>query len=255
MDFFNSYISRIKKYERAALPPMPPYSHIFSSWAATFTGIAITGLLTWNAKIFKSFDGAPVLIGSWGASSVLMYVAMDSPLAQPYNALVGGTISAFVGISIGKIFDAGCSEDMCYLWLQAALAVSLAIVCMMVTRSVHPPGAATALITITGGQHIRNVGYFFIVSPVLLGTAILIIVAILYDNVFRKYPKYWIYSLPKSKKELILPVQLCKKAQETQISMAVAPIPAVSELSAQLEVAQNRIQELEAKITSLQGPV
>ncbi|ORX80887.1 HPP-domain-containing protein [Basidiobolus meristosporus CBS 931.73] len=254
MGFFGTYIGKLKKYERVAFPPMPPYSHLFSSWAATFTGIAITGLLTWNAKIFSHFDGAPVLIGSWGASSVLMYVALDSPLGQPYNALVGGTISAFVGVTIGKIFNAGCSEDMCYLWLQAALAVSLAIVCMMVTRSVHPPGAATALITITAGQHIREVGYFFIISPVLIGTLILIIVAVLFDNVFRKYPRYWMYNWPKSTKELILPAQTPKKPQETQVAMVEGPVPTASDLSAQLEAAHQRIQELEAKLTALEGP-
>jgi len=78
----------------------------------------------------------------------------------------------------------------------AAIAVSSAILLMHLTRSMHPPGGATALIAVVGGDSIRELGYLYAVFPVLLGSVILLVVALFVNNLSRHparhYPTYWL---------------------------------------------------------------
>src|SRR5690606_8481484 len=100
------------------------------------------------------------LIGSFGASAVLVYGVIQSPLAQPRNLIGGHLVSAVTGVSVQLILP-----DT--LWLSAPLAVSLSIVLMQVTKTLHPPGGATALIAVTGSPQLKELGYWYVLSPVL----------------------------------------------------------------------------------------
>ncbi len=123
------------------------------------------------------------LIGSFGASSVLLYGVIQSPLAQPRNLVGGHVISALVGVTIAKLLP-----DV--IWLTAPLAVALSIVLMQITKTLHPPGGATALIAVSGGEAIKKLGYGYVLSPVLTGSLILLAVALVFNNLSknRKYP-------------------------------------------------------------------
>jgi CBS-domain-containing membrane protein len=151
------------------------------TFLGSFFGIGLIGLL--NSKYLNASDNL-FLIGSFGASSVLVYGAINSPLAQPRNLVGGHVICAFVGVTIYKLVP---SE----LWLSSALSVSLSIVLMQITKTLHPPGGATALIANIGSAKIKSLGYFYVVSPVLTGVSILLIVALLFNNRTenRSYPK------------------------------------------------------------------
>lgn len=71
------------------------------------------------------------LIGSFGASAVLAYGAPHAPFSQPRNIIGGQCISAIVGVSVYLLLgDAGI--------FASPLAVSLAIVAMQLTGTVHP---------------------------------------------------------------------------------------------------------------------
>lgn len=124
------------------------------------------------------------LIGSFGASSVLIYGIIDSPLAQPRNLIGGHVISAFTGVTIHLLIPDN-------LWLASALAVSLSIVLMQITKTLHPPGGATALIANIGSSKIQALGYYYVFSPVLTGVLLLLAVAIVCNNATpnRTYPK------------------------------------------------------------------
>lgn len=149
------------------------------TFLGSFTGIALIGLL--NSKYLVASDNL-FLIGSFGASSVLVYGIINSPLAQPRNLIGGHVISALIGVTVFKLFSAE-------IWLACALAVSLAIVAMQVTKTLHPPGGATALIAVTGGKKIEAMGYMYVLSPVLSGVLILLAVALVFNNLrHRKYP-------------------------------------------------------------------
>ncbi|UKJ06092.1 HPP family protein [Solitalea lacus] len=156
------------------------YKEHFWSFIGAFAGIGIIAflqshILPPNENIF--------LIGSFGASSVLVYGAIQSPLAQPKNLIGGHFISAFIGVTVYKLFP-----DI--VWLNAPLAVSLSIVMMQITKTMHPPGGATALIAVTGSEKIKALGYFYVVFPVLMGALILLGMALIFNNLtsHRKYP-------------------------------------------------------------------
>jgi CBS-domain-containing membrane protein len=154
------------------------------SWLGAFLGILAVALI--NDK-FLDGTAQVMLIGSFGASAVLIYGAIKSPLAQPRNLLGGHVISAIIGVSVYKLFPGA-------LWLAAPLAVATAIAVMHATRTLHPPGGATALIAVIGGTKIHALGYFYVVAPVGLGAAIMLAVALLVNNIpkTRSYPEYWV---------------------------------------------------------------
>jgi CBS-domain-containing membrane protein len=123
------------------------------------------------------------LIGSFGASSVLIYGAIQSPLAQPRNLIGGHVVSAIMGVTVYKLLP-----DI--IWLTAPLSVALSIIGMQVTKTLHPPGGATALIAVTGSAKITALGYWYVISPVLSGVLILLLVALVFNNMtpHRRYP-------------------------------------------------------------------
>jgi CBS-domain-containing membrane protein len=152
----------------------------FWAFLGSFIGIGIIAYL--QSQTLPKSD-VIYLIGSFGASSVLIYGVIQSPLAQPRNLIGGHLVSAIIGVTIQKT-----APDV--LWITAPLAVSLSIVLMQITKTLHPPGGATALIAVTGSAELKNLGYWYVVSPVLVGTLILLIVALFFNNITsnRQYP-------------------------------------------------------------------
>ena len=154
------------------------------TFLGAFLGIGLIGLLS---QYQVAPVDAPLLIGSFGASSVLVYGVINSPLAQPRNLIGGHVLSAFIGVTIHRLVPQE-------LWLAAALAVSLAIVGMQITKTLHPPGGATALIAIIGSPQLKALGYWYVVAPVFTG-ALLLLVALVVNKLAptRHYPlnKNW----------------------------------------------------------------
>lgn len=150
------------------------------SFIGSFIGIGLIAFL--QSKLLSEADNI-FLIGSFGASSVLIYGAIQSPLAQPRNLIGGHLVSALIGVSVRYAIP-----DI--IWLAAPLAVSLSIVCMQITKTLHPPGGATALIAIIGSEKIKSLGFIYVLSPVLSGSLILLTVAMIFNNITanRKYP-------------------------------------------------------------------
>ena len=151
-------------------------------WSALGAVVGI-GVIAFIHSYLLDKQANVFLIGSFGASSVLVYGAIQSPLAQPRNLVGGHVISAIMGVSVGMVMP-----DI--IWLTAPLAVALSIVSMQVTKTLHPPGGATALIAVMGSEKIESLGYWYVLSPVLTGSLILLIVALIFNNMTadRKYP-------------------------------------------------------------------
>lgn len=152
----------------------------FWSFVGAFVGIGIIAYI--QSLQLPSIENI-FLIGSFGASSVLVYGAIQSPLAQPRNLIGGHVVSALVGVSVATFLPN-------IIWLTAPLAVAFSIVFMQITRTLHPPGGATALIAVSGGTKIASLGYWYVLSPVFTGALILFLVALLFNNVTknRHYP-------------------------------------------------------------------
>ncbi|MPT30561.1 MAG: HPP family protein [Chryseobacterium sp.] len=152
----------------------------FWSFLGAFSGIGLTAFL--QSQHFSEIENV-FLIGSFGASSVLIYGAVNSPLAQPRNLIGGHVLSALIGVTVFKFLPE-------ILWLNASVAVASSIVVMQITKTMHPPGGATALIAVLPSDKIQDLGYWYALSPVLSGALILLIVALIFNNIpkGRKYP-------------------------------------------------------------------
>ena len=179
------YFSKMKGHRRSiGRPGVSPQKIKVSLWAwiGSSLGIGLCALL--SSEVFEAQD-TTLIIGSFGASAVLLYGMAKSPLAQPRSLVGGHLLSGTVGVA-------------CYLflgtdWIAAALAVSFAIAAMILTDTVHPPGGATALIAVIGGPTVHQLGFWYVLAPVGLGTLILLSVALLVNNLSSdlSYPEYW----------------------------------------------------------------
>lgn len=169
-------ISRYVVYRQTIVEPM---DHLWT-FIGAFVGIASIGLLQERGL---QLTDAVFLIGSFGASAVLVFGATNSPLAQPRNLVFGHLISATIGVTLCKLVP-----DM--VWLSSALAVSLSIVAMQITRTMHPPGGASALIANIGSEQIKTLGYGYVLYPVMSGVLVLLLVALVVNNLprDRNYP-------------------------------------------------------------------
>jgi CBS-domain-containing membrane protein len=177
----SEFLSKMKGGGKS--PPGVAMTEHLWSWLGSFLGIGLCGIL--SSAFFEPRD-LTLLIGSFGASAVLVYGAIKSPLAQPRNLIGGHIISGLIGVGCHSAFGQT-------VWIAAALAVSLAIVTMLATKTLHPPGGATALIAVIGGPKIHGLGYLYAFVPAGAGALILLAVALMVNNLSanRKYPEYW----------------------------------------------------------------
>lgn len=180
---FREYVSKMKGSTRGS-PPQVSKEEILWSWIGAFLGIAA---VAWMSHLF--FDGLDMslMIGSFGASAVLVYGAVRSPLAQPRNLVGGHVLSAIVGVLCWKFLNQN-------MWLAESIAVATAIAVMHATRTLHPPGGATALIAVIGSPAIHKLGFLYILIPATIGPLILLLVALLVNNIpaSRRYPEIWL---------------------------------------------------------------
>lgn len=177
MNYFNKMRGVTKS------PPGVSLSEVFWSWIGAFFGIGAVAFINYNLLAESDLI---MLIGSFGASAVLLYGAPKSPLAQPRNLLGGHVISALIGVACYQMLAS-------HLWLAAALAVATAIGMMHLTKTLHPPGGATALIAVMGSPKIYALGYMYAIFPAAIGACIMLVIALLINNIpqTRKYPEFW----------------------------------------------------------------
>jgi len=170
----NKVSEQIKKLPRAAQPVIPS-REMWVTFIGSILGIGIT-------SAFAFYWNCPMLLGPLGATAVLVYGAYKAPLAQPRNVLLGHLIGAFMGVAVYDFFGV--------TWWSLALGVTLAIVFMMATYSVHPPAGATAYVAVQSGG--LGVGYMYLLNPVLFGALTLLLVAVIVNKLGKRdYPTHW----------------------------------------------------------------
>lgn len=177
----NDYFGKMKGTTKS--PPGVNMQEILWSWVGAFCGILTVALIDRN---FLTGGDLAMTIGSFGASSVLIYGAIKSPLAQPRNLVGGHFLSALVGVACYQMLHH-------HLWLAGALAVATAIALMHATKTLHPPGGATALIAVVGSQKIHALGYWYAFVPAGCGALVMLVVALVVNNIpsTRRYPEFW----------------------------------------------------------------
>lgn len=127
-------------------------------------------------------QGAALLVASMGASAVLLFAVPHGALSQPWQVAAGHLVSALIGVSCAKLV----SDP----YVAGPLAVALAIYAMHYLRCIHPPGGATALAAVVSGAEVHALGYQFVLTPVLLNVAVMLLVAVAVNYPFpwRRYP-------------------------------------------------------------------
>lgn len=158
-----------------------PVSHAerLASIGGGFTSILLILLVS---SYFVGTADASLIVASMGASAVLLFAVPHGLLSQPWPVFGGHMVSALVGVT--------CAQLVANPFLAAALAVGLAIGAMHYLRCIHPPGGATALTAVVGGAGVHELGYGFLVMPVLINVFVILIVAVLFNYPFawRRYP-------------------------------------------------------------------
>ncbi len=145
--------------------------------AGAAIGVGLAALLSHSLAGVAGIDGA-WMVASLGASAVLVFAAPAGPMAQPWAAVAGNTVSAVVGIA-------------CVRWIGepafvvAALAASLSIAAMFSLRCLHPPGGAVALTAVLLQVH----DFRFALFPVAVNTLLLVLAGSAFHRATgRRYP-------------------------------------------------------------------
>lgn len=155
---------------------LPVKERLFSGFGA-LCGLAISSLISWYVLGgMNAWYIAPM-----GASSVLLFAVPNSPLAQPWNVVVGNTLAGFIGVA--------CTQYLPDLTSAFSVAVGFAIFMMMTTDSLHPPSGAVAITAVLGGEAVHRLGFHFVLYPVLLNSILLLLFAVFFNRLIgRHYP-------------------------------------------------------------------
>jgi CBS-domain-containing membrane protein len=158
-------------------------SHTERLVSALGGGVSILAILTVTSQYLGTPD-ALLIVPSMGASAVLLVAVPHGALSQPWNLLGGHVISALIGVS--------CYLLVPHAFTAASLAVGLAIGAMYYLRCIHPPGGATALAAVIGGEATHTLGYRFVLTPILENVLVILLVAIIFNYFFkwRRYPAW-----------------------------------------------------------------
>jgi CBS-domain-containing membrane protein len=171
-----SFLLALRKFagDRSAIPAIPSLKSVALAWIGGVLAIAVVaktgGLLS-----------LPLVLGSFGASCVLLFGYPDVPFSQPRNVIIGHLLSSFIGLA----FLVVCGPH----WWAMGLATGTAIAAMMLTRTVHPPAGSNPVIVF-----LYQPTWGFLLYPTLAGALLITCISLIYNNTARggaRYPKYW----------------------------------------------------------------
>jgi len=167
------YITKMKGMKRTTPLVAPVPLDVVLSIIGTLIGITAIVLLS------SKFD-IMFVVASFGASAVLVFGVPDAPMAQPRNVILGHTLSAGAAVIIVMMFG--------LTWWTPALGTALALFIMLLTKTTHPPGGATALFAV-----LSQAQPSYILTPIMAGAVILVVIGLLVNNLSpnRHYPRYW----------------------------------------------------------------
>jgi CBS-domain-containing membrane protein len=141
-------------------------------------------LVFYTSIYFVQGTAAYLIVASMGATAVLLFAVPHGPLSQPWSVIGGHLISAVIGVS--------CAKFIPDPFLAAPMAVGIAVGAMYYLHCIHPPGGATALSAVVASSEIQQLGYQFVLTPVLINVIAIISVAVIFNYLFhwRRYPSY-----------------------------------------------------------------
>jgi len=149
--------------------------NIKQSLLAGIFSIITIGILT--LLTYKT-DFGVFIIASFGSSMVLLFGYPESPFAQPKNVFFGHLLTAVVGMFFLHFIPLP-------LFITIPLAVGFGVGLMILFNVTHPPAGGNPIIVIIGGVSIE-----YLLSPVISGSIIIIIFAVILNRLIlkKKYP-------------------------------------------------------------------
>jgi CBS-domain-containing membrane protein len=155
-------------------------------WISAAGGLIGMLAVWWISALLLDSQGAVLVATSMGSTAVMLFAAPHGPMSQPWPLIGGHLVSALVGVACVQWLG---SEHM----MAAPLAVGLSIAAMYSLRCLHPPGGATALGAVLGGESVHALGYLYVLSPILLNSLVILAVAVAFNYPFawRRYPQIW----------------------------------------------------------------
>ncbi len=155
---------------------MPPTFRKSQIALATLGAVVAVSALSYVAMTTQAL----LLLGSFGASALLLFALPEVPLAQPRAVIGGHLIASLIAIVCLTV----CGPQ----WWAVGLATGLGVGAMMATGTVHPPAGSNAIIVF-----LAKPGWSLLLLSTLAGTIALVTIAVCYHRATRrhKYPQYW----------------------------------------------------------------
>jgi CBS domain-containing membrane protein len=218
---------------RPWLPAQPP-ARLGERLIAAAAGFAGILALAAGSAHFLGTGAMPFLVASMGASAVLLFAVPHSPLAHPWSFAGGHLVSALTGVLCAKLVPD--------LFAASALAVGTAIFLMHSLRCLHPPGGASALIPVLGGEAVRAAGFGVVLAPIGLNVLVMLIAALIINNVLpgRRWPLR-----PRHAPRTAAPGWPLGRLGLTREDLDVA----LREMNALIDVDQSDLEQIYAKAT------
>ncbi len=192
-----------------------------------FGGFIGIYLIYLSSNYFLGLGEAIYVIPSMGASAVLLFATPSAPFSQPWNVFGGHIFSAIIGVA--------CYQWIADIHIAAAASVGVSIGVMYYTKCIHPPGGATALAAVIGSSQIHELSYWYVITPVLINTVVLLLVAIAFNALFswRRYPS-GLYSEP-SKSDQTEPYEAIKHEDF---------VFALSQIDSMVDISEEKLLEI-----------
>lgn len=199
---------------------------LISGLGALLGILAVYGI---SLMVCGDSPGTVLLVASMAASAVLLFAVPHGALSQPWAVIGGHLLSAFIGVTCQRLFPG-------YFW-TGALAVGLAVSLMHYLRCIHPPGGATALAAVIGGPDVDNLGYLYLLTPILLNVTAIMATAIVFNSLFswRRYPAHL---ARRRKSKTVKPAE--RQFELTQEDFAAA----MEELDSYVDITAESLTEL-----------
>lgn len=149
--------------------------------SATTAAFAMAAVYAISHAVLGESD-APLMIASMGSSAILVFAVPHGAFSQPWAVLAGHAVSALAGVLSAMLIPS--------LEWACAVAVGASIVASLLLRCLHPSGGGTALVPVLGGEGVQALGFSFVLVPVLINAAILVLLGIVLNALFhwRRYP-------------------------------------------------------------------
>lgn len=155
-------------------PRSHSHTDAFVASVGAFSGIALIYFIMMELAL--PANSLALLAASTGATALLIFIMPESEFSRPWSVLCGHSVSSFIGVTCFQLLDSN--------FLSSALSVSFAIFFMHILKCLHPPGGATALLAVIGGEQITSLGYNYLLFPVLLNVLVLILIASIFNYLF-----------------------------------------------------------------------